>query len=115
MFIKLIEFQRLDEFKSYAALKPEYARIFLVYNEIKILRNNIDIERLATTPVDELEIGPDSNPTQESVLTKRPLGEKPKEQSDLNNIESVREVNFEDEAAKSDTLSAPKQSINKFD
>ena len=36
-----------DEFKSYIDQKPEYAKIFLVYNEIQMLRNNIEIEKLA--------------------------------------------------------------------
>ena len=38
----------LDELKAYAAEKPEYARIFLEYNEIKILRNNLEINRIAS-------------------------------------------------------------------
>jgi Ca2+-binding EF-hand superfamily protein len=39
----------LDEFKSYIEQKPEYAKIFLVYNEIQMLRNNIEIEKIATS------------------------------------------------------------------
>ena len=37
----------LDEFKSYAAQRPEYAKIFSVYHELKILKNNIEIDKLA--------------------------------------------------------------------
>ncbi len=39
-----------DEFKSYISEKPEYAKIFLVYNEIKMLRNNIELDKLASSP-----------------------------------------------------------------
>lgn len=35
-----------DEFRSYAAEKPEYAQIFLIYHEIKILNSNLEIDRL---------------------------------------------------------------------
>lgn len=37
-----------DEFKSYAMEKPEYAQIFLMYQELKILNSNLELERLAT-------------------------------------------------------------------
>lgn len=36
-----------DEFKSYAMEKPEYAQIFLMYQELKILNSNLELERLA--------------------------------------------------------------------
>lgn len=37
-----------DELKSYAAQKPEYEKIFSVYHELKILKNNVELEKLAS-------------------------------------------------------------------
>jgi lysophosphatidylcholine acyltransferase/lyso-PAF acetyltransferase len=77
-----------DELKAYANSKPEYARIFLMLNEIKILNSNVELNKLANEksatdlstdfeqkPVDDsiLISRSLSNMSTESTLTKRPV------------------------------------------
>jgi hypothetical protein len=35
-----------DEFETFARKKPEYAKIFTTYHELKILHNNVELERI---------------------------------------------------------------------
>lgn len=35
-----------DEFKTYSAEKPEYAKIFEIYHELKMLNNDLELDRL---------------------------------------------------------------------
>lgn len=63
-----------DEFKSYAAEKPEYAQIFLIYHEIKILNNNLEIDKLANEKITSSENSDKENESQECQemkITKR--------------------------------------------
>ena len=80
---QLIRIFSKDELKSFAQQKPEYAKIFLIYNEIKILRNNVEIERLATPTTEKVTHFPNvpsvTQPaSSSSVLLKRPLSDKNK-------------------------------------
>lgn len=90
-----------DEFKSYAAEKPEYAQIFLIYHEIKILNNNLEIDRLvnggSSSPVN-LE----KESTETVSLTKRHISAE-----DTKVIENSSDVY--------PSKSAPNHSITKID
>ena len=87
----------IDELKNYADSKPEYARIFLMLNEIKLLNSNTELDRLAshvdsysfqeesslksddtlnTVSSSKNLIGPASPSTSEITVIKRPLSDK---------------------------------------
>lgn len=63
-----------DEFKSYAAEKPEYAQIFLIYNELKILNNNLELDRLADEKKPEEQGSTDEKNIENEVLDKEKEG-----------------------------------------
>lgn len=90
----------LAEFHSYATQKPEYAKIFSVLNELKILKGNIEIENLSkhsSTISDKKEseklfkiVSSDSSVS----LTKRPLSDRARSSSSKEIIKS--DITIED-------------------
>lgn len=89
----------IDELKSFAQQKPEYAKIFLIYNEIKILRNNVEIEKLATPTTEKVTHFPNvpsvTQPasSSSSVLLKRPLSDKNKNEIQIPSDKNLMDHN----------------------
>lgn len=65
-----------DEFKSYATQRPEYAKIFEVYHELKFLKNHMEIDKLAESTSSANIRSNTEDKTTESTVVKRPQSDK---------------------------------------